>query len=306
MRVTEVDHRLAALAAGQHGVFSRAQAFEAGASERLISRRLAEGEWSRIDRGVYAVRGHRGTWLRQLKAAELGTPGAAVAARSAAVLQELTGFRPGRPEIAVPLTTTSRSRIAIVHRYAGAQVTTVRGFRCTTVTQTLFDLAALRTQPWTVERAMDDAVAAGRLAVDELEELLRSYGGTRRHGLVLMRALVSERSEDGWAPPESELERKASEVLHKACGGWVRQHRLPFRGPVAGRVDFALPAARLIVEADGRRWHTRVADFDRDRWRDNEAIAAGWRVLRFTWVHLTATPEDVVTLLRRALARATR
>ena len=47
-----------------------------------------------------------------------------------------------------------------------------------------------------------------------------------------------------------------------------------------------------------------MTDFDRDRWRDNEAIAAGWRVLRFTWVHLTAAEADVIDVVRRTLARA--
>lgn len=303
MRVTAADQAIAVLVAGQYGVFSRDQAFAAGASERLIGRRLAEGSWLKHDTSVYGLPGYPGTWLRQLKIAELGTRDAAIAGRAAAALHELTGFRPGRPEIAVPLTVTSRSKFAVVHRYAGARTTTVKGLRVTTIAQTLFDLGA-RVAPWTLERAMDDALLAGRVAIDDLEERLAAYRGSRRHGLALLRALLDERRADGWQPPESELEAVAAEVLARAAEGWTRQHPLPFRGPAGGRVDFALPSGRLIVEADGRRWHARVADFDRDRWRDNEATAAGWRVLRFTWVHLTTTPDAVVELVRRTLARA--
>jgi very-short-patch-repair endonuclease len=47
-----------------------------------------------------------------------------------------------------------------------------------------------------------------------------------------------------------------------------------------------------------------VRDFDRDLWRTNEAIARGWRVLRFTWVHVTASPDEVLATIERALARA--
>jgi len=303
VRLTQADQVLAVLAARQHGVFNRDQAFAAGASERLIDRRLAEGVWLRFDTNVYGFPHAAGTWQRQLKIAELGMRDAAIAGRSAAVLHDLTGFRPGRPEIAIPLTTRSRSRVAIVHRYAGATTTTVRGFRVTTIPQTLFDLAA-RVPPWVLERAMDDAIAAGRLALADLEERLAFYRGSRRHGMVLVRALILERREDGWTPPQSELEAVAARVLERACSGWVRQFPAPFRAPAGARVDFALPGERLIVEADGRRWHARVADFERDRWRDNEAAAAGWRVLRFTWVHLTATPDAVVDLVRRTLARA--
>jgi very-short-patch-repair endonuclease len=63
-----------------------------------------------------------------------------------------------------------------------------------------------------------------------------------------------------------------------------------------------LPEHRLIVEADGRRWHTRVADFDRDRWRDNEATANGYRTLRFTWVHLHDFADASLDVVCRTIA----
>jgi hypothetical protein len=300
--VTEADRRIATLAARQYNVFNRDQAFRLGASGRLMAARVRSGDWLLLDASVFGFPGSPGTWHRQLKIAELGTRDAAVAGRSAAVLHDLSGFRPTRPEICVPLTTRAVSRFATAHRYAGAGVTVVDGFRCTTIAQTLFDLAACGVGPWAIERAMDDAILGRRLQVADLEERLDAYRTARRHGAVLMRALIEERREDGWTPPESELEAVAAQVLARACPGWVRQHPLPFCGPAYGRVDFALPEQRLVVEADSRRWHARVADFDRDRWRDNEAVAAGWRVLRFTWVHLTAAADDVVALVRRTLA----
>lgn len=44
-------------------------------------------------------------------------------------------------------------------------------------------------------------------------------------------------------------------------------------------VDAYIPRWRLTIEADGRRWHTRKADFERDRRRDNAAAAHGLVVL---------------------------
>jgi very-short-patch-repair endonuclease len=81
----------------------------------------------------------------------------------------------------------------------------------------------------------------------------------------------------------------------------VRQAPFPWRSARPGRVDVLLPDHRLIIEADGRRWHARHADFDRDRWRDNEAVAHGHRVMRFTWVHLHDLPEDVLDLINRTI-----
>lgn len=43
----------------------------------------------------------------------------------------------------------------------------------------------------------------------------------------------------------------------------------------------------MILEADGRTYHTRLGDFERDRARDNAAAASGLIVLRFTWRMLT-------------------
>ena len=71
-------------------------------------------------------------------------------------------------------------------------------------------------------------------------------------------------------------------------------------------VDAFIPVWRLIVEGDGRRWHTRRADYDRDRLRDNEATAHGYAVLRFTYEMLRyKAAECRDTLLRSGRARLT-
>lgn len=64
------------------------------------------------------------------------------------------------------------------------------------------------------------------------------------------------------------------------------------------------PWARLILEADGRRWHTRLEDFDRDRQRDIEASLLGWTVLRFVWADLIERPAWVCDVVRQHLLRA--
>jgi very-short-patch-repair endonuclease len=58
-----------------------------------------------------------------------------------------------------------------------------------------------------------------------------------------------------------------------------------------------IPEWRAIVEADSRRWHTRVADFERDRQRDNEAVVHGYRPVRFTWHALNHEVDRVLAAL---------
>jgi very-short-patch-repair endonuclease len=66
-----------------------------------------------------------------------------------------------------------------------------------------------------------------------------------------------------------------------------------------GRVDFAYPRLRLVIELDGRRHHSSKLDFESDRARDNRLVAAGWRVIRFTWHQVSAEPDGVLDVLRR-------
>ena len=78
----------------------------------------------------------------------------------------------------------------------------------------------------------------------------------------------------------------------------TRQLRFPGRQDIDGCVDFGWPEARLIVEGDGRRWHTRIADLRRDRERDNQAARAGWQTLRFLHESIVADPADAGRAVR--------
>jgi very-short-patch-repair endonuclease len=66
-------------------------------------------------------------------------------------------------------------------------------------------------------------------------------------------------------------------------------------------VDFLWRPQRLVVETDGRAAHGTRAAFERDRVRDADLTAAGWRVVRITHRRLTADPDAVAALLRRLL-----
>lgn len=63
----------------------------------------------------------------------------------------------------------------------------------------------------------------------------------------------------------------------------VREHR--FDAVRRWRFDFAWPALRVAVEAEGGIWsggrHTRGAGFEADMTKYNAAAVAGWTVLRF-------------------------
>lgn len=178
--------------------------------------------------------------------------------------------------------------------------TTVDGLHVTTIAQTLCDIVSrVRVDRW--ERAADGLLLEGRVTIDELQERRLRYEKSRRAGMPTFRALVDERLADGYVPPASELERALAAALDLVvgCPPVVWQAPAPW-APDAQRVDAMIPEWRLVLEADGRRWHARLDDFDRDRWRDNQAAALGLRVLRFTHIHLTKRRHEAVTLITAA------
>lgn len=66
-------------------------------------------------------------------------------------------------------------------------------------------------------------------------------------------------------------------------------------------VDFVWRDRRLIVEIDGYRFHSSRSAFERDRMRDAELTAAGFRVIRVTWRQLERQPLAVVAMMAQAL-----
>ena len=271
MRYTAIDRRIEVLAGRQYGAFSRKQIAALGASDRFVARRLAEHHWSRPVPGVFILVGSAPTWKRQCKVAELSIESAAIGGRAAAVLHGFAGYRAGPIELVAPLNAYCKHPAATVHRYAGAKLTVVEGIAVTTPAQTLFDLALL-VGPWRLERTIDDAIAAKKVTAAELGERLAFYEGSRRPGLPMIRPLVLERLEDGWAPPESELESILLRVLGRLPSHpmIVRQAPLPWRSHQAGRGRRA--ASGLPADHRGRRqtlahqgWRLRPRPLARQR-----------------------------------------
>ena len=67
-------------------------------------------------------------------------------------------------------------------------------------------------------------------------------------------------------------------------------------------MDLLWRDAALVVEIDGYAFHSTRRSFERDRRKDQDLSAAGYRVIRVTWRQLTLEPEAVVALLAAALA----
>src|SRR2546423_11940748 len=138
----DVDAVIARLAARQHGVVARWQLLAGRLGRRAIDHRVERGRLHEVHRGVYAV-GHqalsqRGRWMAAVLAAG---PGAVLSHRAASGLWGVR--RSNALEITAP---GRRRRPGIVTHEAllpRDEVTTRAGIPVTTISRTIFDLAAV-------------------------------------------------------------------------------------------------------------------------------------------------------------------
>jgi very-short-patch-repair endonuclease len=99
------------------------------------------------------------------------------------------------------------------------------------------------------------------------------------------------------APTRSVLERRFLRLCHR--------HRIPVPrvNVQVGDflVDFLWPESSLIVEVDGYEYHGDRASFEADRARDAELTRRGYRVVRFTYRHVTQEAARVARAVRELL-----
>lgn len=301
----EQDRNLDEYASHQYGAFSRTQAVEAGLTPRMIQTRVETGAWIRLAPSVYALGSAPPKWERHMAAALLTKPGSIATGWSAAHLHGFPGFRPVKPVIMVGLGDNARSPLARVIRSQRFEVvgrTRVRGFVASDEPETVMALARDLGED-RIEALVDELLARRSLSVAELARVVSESDGVP--GVPKLRRVVAYRLADAYQPPMSELERLLYLILDDSrLPPYTRQMPMSFQR-VDATVDAFVPAWRLIVEGDGRRWHTRRADQERDQLRDNEAVAHGYAVLRFGYEILRDKPERVVdTLLRTGAVRS--
>jgi Protein of unknown function (DUF559) len=299
---TTPDRRIATIAAGQAGALARAQALPAGMTDRMISHRLATGRWTFLHPGVYAVAGAPPSWLGDVWGARLAAGPQAVASHETALLLRGVEDRhvPRHPvRLIVPHGTHPRVAGAVVHQIddlAPDHVCEVDGLPVTTPARAVVDLAA-RAGPRRLAEIVDVVTprltSTARIARSTADVARRGKPGIARLGEVL------DARGPGHGPPASVLEGALFGALAAAeLPAPARQFRLPGRGAVDGLVDAAYLDVRLILEADGRRWHSRISDLRRDHQRDAEAARAGWQTLRLLYEDVVGHPDEVADMVR--------
>jgi very-short-patch-repair endonuclease len=291
--VMRADEAVIRLAARQHAVVTSAQLAAAGLSPTAIHHRVAQGRLTRLHRGVYLVAALPAQFTAEM-AAVLACGDAAVLSHHAAAA--LWGIRRpchGPVDVTVIAGQARQRRGIRVHRATNLDHTRHHGIPVTTPARTLLDLAP-HLPPTELDRAVEQAQVHGLATPTTLHALVATQAGHQGIGALAATLHAGHRPS---------LTRSEAEARLLAL---IRAARLP--APITNtrvrghEVDLLWAEQRLIVEVDGFAFHSTRQAFERDRLRDAELQAAGYRVMRVTWRQIAATPEAVIARLAAALA----
>jgi hypothetical protein len=271
----------------QSGVLTRAQALDAGLTDKAIAVRLGSGRWQRLQTGVYATfsgEPPRDAWL--WAAVLRAGPGTALSHRTAAELYGLTD-----PAPVIHVTVPIGRRIVRPHglavHYSGrldqARHPTLTPPR-TRIEDSVLDLAEVSASTDEAFSLILRASASRRTTPERiLAALERRARMPRRAGLIQALGAAA----DG-----------AHSLLEFRYGNRVeRPHGLPQghrqnpvrRGGQNQYQDLNYDEYGLVVELDGREAHPewfRWADIR----RDNANAATGQVTLRYGWDDVTERP----------------
>jgi hypothetical protein len=292
--------RLAELAAEQHGVVSATQLRRCGLGDTAVRVRVRNGRLHRLHHGVYAV-GHAAPTLhgRFLAAVLACGEGAVLSHRSAVALWGLMPWDERHPEVTVAGTAPRRRPGIRIHRSTTLDrrdVTRHEGIPVTAPARAILDVAG-DLPPRAVRRLLREGQAQRRVNPRQVDDVLARGG--RRPGAPVLRAALAE----GPTPTRSELE---DAVLGLIVGAGIERPKINAPLRLDGRrvvPDFLWTDRRLVVEADGRRWHETPAARRDDAERQAVLEAHGYRVLRVSWQQAIGQPDQTLARIHAAMER---
>ena len=224
-------------------------------------------------------------------------PGAVASHESALVVHGLRHLVPFRPAVTVEPGRRAAHPGVHVHRHSlgpADQFTAVDRLPVTTLERTVVDLASVVAFPrlrWMVDELV---LAHGAVSFGSVQRCLRQVERRGRRNIGNLQMVLDARQEAGPAP-RSRTELTVDQLVAQS-GLPVPQKEFPVPGWElgAGFVDRAWPEVKLILEVDGRTWHSREQSMARDRARDRAAAAEGWLVIRVLADEVRDVPEKVI------------
>jgi hypothetical protein len=300
---------LAALAAKQHGVVTRAQALESGMTRRVVDYRIRRGgPWQPLIPGVYLTRaGRPADEQRDMAALLYAGPSGVLTGAAALRRHGLSAYRPNgdardrrsQVDVLVPVA-NRRSDAGFVRLHRTARLP--EGFcvageaRFAFPPRAVADAVRPMTDMNSVRAVVAEAVQRGRCSIAHLAAEVDA-GPTCGSGLL--RRALAEVADGVRSVAEADL-RDLIRWAHLPTP--LYNPRLLVDGEFLAMPDCWWPESGVAGEADSRAWHFSPRDWERTMARHDRMSAHGIIVLHFPPRRIRYERKQVADIIRRALA----
>jgi very-short-patch-repair endonuclease len=296
--MSELDHRIAEVAAGQRGLVTIADVDR----RQQLTARVAAGRLVRTERGVYAVNGLPPDDDRALVATRLATRGRfAVSHLAAAHRHGIPGYSAAPLEVSVDRGVRLRRRGLRVHESSDldrCRIITIDGVPVTDPARTLLDLARF-IGPMRLLRNIETCRRRGLVDWPDLIGTLLAHARRGRPGIRRFREVLAANSHRE-AVTDADLELLVLALLREhGLPEPVLHHEVWDGGRFVAEVDLAYPERMIAMECDGDV-HLDPEVHERDLPRQNDLVLLGWMVLRFTPQRYRLHPRGIVAEVRDA------
>jgi very-short-patch-repair endonuclease len=274
------------------GVIARRDHPELDSTLRYLVRR---GDLARVLPGIYSAADQAASLQTRVRAVSRLDPDVVLVGAVAARVSFWPDLRVDMIECAVRHSRAPQAGYCFSRRHIPDELVVNRsGLRYTRPALTALDLCAAFGGD-----AIDQALRTRATTLAQLDramELTSARVGNRTRRQLLL---------DSRAEPWSEAERRLHRLLRNAgITGWKANRPIVLNDSTF-YVDIIFRKLKLVIEIDGRLYHTGAEVFETDRWRQNLLVLNGWFVLRFTWAMIEEHPEKVIAMVCEAIEMLT-
>ncbi|MGB6050819.1 MAG: DUF559 domain-containing protein [Rhodococcus sp. (in: high G+C Gram-positive bacteria)] len=270
------------------GVYTREQLLDSGIGRSRIDRRVRSGTLVRLLPCVYADRDP--SYYELCVAVTVWRGDAVLSHLSAAWLWGMLDTTPSQVHATLPRNTRVSGPDWLTLHRRSVDTTEARGLPVVPAAQCFVDAAATMSGT-PLEQIVDRSVGtvvSWREAVDHCE---RSAGMT---GVREVRRQLRQCCPGTLSEPERMVARAlTARGIRMEINAWVGRYLC----------DLVDNCARVIVEIDGREFHSDSRTFDNDRTRQNSLVLDDWLVLRFSaatvYRDIERVADQIAAVVRR-------
>jgi very-short-patch-repair endonuclease len=291
------------VASRQLGLVTREQLRYVGFSDNAVSKAFKRGWLHPVFNGVYAVgHGYLTPHARLLAATLACGRGSVISHGTAAWLLGLLDWHPEAIDV-IASVEAGRKIPGIRRRFVavpvGGEVWRRGGVPVTSPARTIVDFAGISDDRGLAE-VIEQAAVLRLLDVAAIDQVL---DGPRRRGTRrLLRVIEPWRRYRPGIKIRSRMEAKLLPLLTEAALPVPETNARIRVGATTYEVDFLWRGRKVVVEADGGRFHDNPAAGRRDSDRNRALTAAGYRIPRLGWEDLRdrreETMREIASLLR--------